>query len=106
METMEIESGPVWLFLLLRLIEFGLVLMMTILWLRAMQRTLEVCDPAVRTAQPSSVWLTLIPVFGFVWQFFINTRVSESLAREYHRRGWHSEEDRPGFELGAVACIM
>ncbi|HET6991265.1 MAG TPA: hypothetical protein VFJ43_08080 [Bacteroidia bacterium] len=102
----QVEGGSVWLFILLRLIEGALFLLMTILWLRSMQRAMEACHPVSRSGEPASVWLTLIPVFGFIWQFISNTKVSESLAREYHRRGWHSDEDRPGMELGIVAGVV
>lgn len=103
---MQVVGGSLWLFFLLKLIEGGLILLLTILWLRSMYRAMEVCHPISRSAEPGSVWLTLIPVFGFIWQFISNTRVSESLAREYHRRGWHSDEDRPGMELGIVSGVV
>jgi hypothetical protein len=103
---MQVIGGSFWLFVFLRLIEGSLFLLMTILWLRSMQRAIEACHPVSRSAEPGSVWLVLIPVFGFIWQFISNTRVSESLAREYHRRGWHSDEDRPGLELGVVCGII
>ncbi len=101
----EIGAG-LWLFVLLRFIEGALFLTMSILWFRSMQRSMSACNTVSRSAEPETVWLTLIPAFGLVWQFVCVIRVSDSLAREYHRRGWHSDEDRPGRELGIVACVV
>ncbi len=103
---MAILGGSIWLFLFLFFIEIAGFILMTVLWLRSMYRALESCHAVSRSAEPGSVWLTFIPVFGFFWMFITNTKVSESLAREYHRRGWHSDEDRPAMELGIVACVV
>lgn len=99
-------GGSIWLFVVLKLIEGALFLTMTIFWFRSMQRAMESCHPVSRGADPDSVWLCFIPIFGFFWQFICFTKVSESLAREYHRRGWYSDEDRPGKELGVVAGVI
>lgn len=99
-------GGPVWLYLLIRLTEVVLLIIMTCYWLRGMQRAMEACHPVSRSTEPGMVWLTLIPVFGFVWQFIASKNTAEALAREYHRRGWHSDEDRPGLELGAVTGVV
>ncbi len=103
---MEVLGGSIWLFVFLLLVESAGFLLMTVLWLRSMHRALESCHKVSRSTEPDSVWLIFIPVFGFFWMFIINTKVSESLAREYHRRGWHSDEDLPGKELGIVACVV
>src|SRR5688572_29776679 len=94
---------PLWLFVLLRLLEWGLVIMMTSFWLRSMQRTMERCHPASRTMPPVNVWLTFIPLFGFVWQFNACKNTGETIANEYTRRNWSYEEGRPGYEPGAIA---
>lgn len=103
---MTLIDGSSLLYVFLRLVELALLVTMTIFWLRSMQRALEACHPLSRNGEPGMVWLTFIPVFGLVWQFIATTRVSEALAREYHRRGWHSEEGRPGLELGTIACVL
>jgi hypothetical protein len=101
-----VAGGSVWLLLILFLIELGLFLTMSILWFRSMNRAMAACHPVSRSADPDSVWLCFIPVFGFFWQFICASRVSDSLAREYHRRGWHSDENRPALELGIVAGVV
>ncbi len=101
-----VDGGPVWLYLLGRLIEIGVVILFTVLWLVSEQRALQACEYSNRKMQPGQVWLTFIPLFGLVWQFIAVTKVSESLAQEYHTRGWKSDEGRPGIESGMIACSI
>lgn len=106
MGTVVVEGGPVWLYVLGRLVEIGLLIFFTSIWLLTMQRALDACIYSRRTIQPGQVWLTFIPLFGVVWQFIAVTRVSETLALEYNVRGWKSDESRPGIEAGIVACCV
>jgi hypothetical protein len=106
MSEAHIVGGSPFLLLFLIFIEIGLLITMTALWFRGMQKAMEACHPVSRSAEPESVWLTFIPLFGLVWQFVCVVRISDSIAREYHRRGWHSDEDRPGRELGIVAGVV
>jgi hypothetical protein len=101
-----LQGGPVWLYLLLRLIEITLLILMTSFWLRSMHRAIEACHPVSRATDPGTVWLTFIPLFGFVWQFIAVSRAGETLAREYDRRGWTREENRPGLETGTIAATL
>lgn len=101
-----VAGGSLWLLILLLLIEIGLFITISALWFRSMQRAMAACHPVSRSADPDSVWLNFIPVFGFFWIFICTSRISDSLAREYHRRGWHSDENRPAFELGIVAGVV
>jgi hypothetical protein len=101
-----VAGGSVWLLVLLLLIELGLFITMSVLWFRSMHRAMAACHPVSRSADPDSVWLNFIPVFGLVWIFICTSRISDSLAREYHRRGWHSDENRPALELGIVAGVV
>lgn len=98
--------GPAWLYFLLRVVEIGLLVMMTVFWLRAMHRSLEACNPVSRKIEAGLVWLVFIPFWGLVWQFICSRRVGESLAAEYRRRGWSNDEDCPGFEIGVVTGIV
>ena len=102
---MEVVGGPIWLYFLLRLIELAILITMTILWLREMQRSLEACNPVSRQLEPSLVWLTFIPLFGLVWQFICSKRVGDSLSREYYRRQWSNEEECPGNEQGIITAV-
>jgi hypothetical protein len=55
---------------------------------------------------PEQVWLSLIPLFGIVWQYFIVNRLADSLALEFSKRNIWTEEKRPGFNIGIVYCIL
>lgn len=88
------------------LLEFAALLAMTTYWLSSLQQALESVRPGIRSLNPSQVWLVYIPLFGLIWAFIVNTRVSESLAREYRQRGWSTDEARPGFEIGAIVCVL
>jgi hypothetical protein len=100
------EGLPIWMYFLMRLLEASLVIGVTVWWLNNIATSLSKVHRQVRSGQPAQVWLTLIPVFGLVWGFIVNTQVSESLAREYRRRGWDSDEARPGFEIGVMTVVI
>jgi hypothetical protein len=101
-----ITVGPVWLLFLLRVIELTTLLVVTIYWVNSMYKTLRAIPPVSRRTDPSMVWMIMVPFVGLIWQFVANAAVAESLAAEYRRRGWHLDENRPGFEQGVIACIV
>jgi hypothetical protein len=100
------QGLPPWMYFMMRLLEVALLVGMTAWWLNAVSAALNRVHRSVRSSEPNQVWLTLIPGFGLVWAFIMNTNVSESLAREYRRRGWHSDEARPGFETGTITAVL
>ncbi len=55
---------------------------------------------------PGQVWLSLIPLFGIVWQFIIVTRISESLRAEFDERQISVPEEKPGYGLGIAYCVL
>jgi hypothetical protein len=106
---MEVYSvgGPLWLYILLIVIEWAMLISMTALWLTSMQRAMEACHPISRKGHATGlVWLTFIPLFGIVWQYICITRTADTLANEYRRRNWSKEEDQPGMESGMVTAIV
>jgi len=54
---------------------------------------------------PSQVWLALIPLLNFVWQFLIVVRVASSLRSEFLRREIPLTEE-PGQTLGIAQCVL
>lgn len=106
MSTVVLEGGPFWLFILASLIELGVVILLTVIWCNSMERALRACDFSSRKMPLGQSWLIFVPLFGFIWQFVAVNRVSESLATEYHLRGWKSDEGRPGIETGLIACVV
>ena len=89
---------------LLFLIWIAVLLLPTIFFILTQQRALSKCSPANQTMSPGLAWLQIIPVFGFIWQFFVVSALANSLANEFRARGIQ-EEDRPGYGVGLAMCI-
>ena len=64
------------LLLLLVFLVSGLVFLIT------QFRTLDEIRPENQRVSPPKVWLQLIPVYGLVWQFFVISRISDSIRAE------------------------
>jgi lysylphosphatidylglycerol synthetase-like protein (DUF2156 family) len=80
-------------------------LLPTIFFLFTLQKALSRCEPGSRTMVPGQVWLCLVPVFNLIWTFFVVNAVSDSLHREFTRRGM-AEEPQPGRSLGMAFAIL
>lgn len=74
-------------------------------FLLIVSRALGRCRAENRTMSPGQVWLMFIPLFGFVWQFFIARRVPQSLRNEFQYRGLESRSDF-GQGVGMAACLF
>ena len=81
-------------------------LIIAICFLLTLSKALTRCSPRNRTMEPGQVWLNLIPLFNIVWQFITISRVGESLANEFHDRGWDRGGDDYGKSVGLTYCIM
>lgn len=90
-----------WVFLLIGGI--GL-LVFFILTLVAAMNCLDQCRRRNREMEPGMVWLSLIPLFGYVWSYFVVIRVEEALTLEYKSRGLRRPKDF-GQPLGLAALI-
>lgn len=106
MKTVVVEGGPIWLLILLLVIQWGIAIGFLVLWAASMSRALKACSASNRSMDAGSPWLILIPVFGLVWQFIAVKQTAESLAREYHHRGWMPGEGRPGIETGMITASV
>ncbi len=76
-----------------------------VFYLLTLQKALSRCAPENRAMNPGLVWLTLIPLFNLVWQFFVVINIAKSLAAEFQKRGLAVEEPKPGYTLGIVMCV-
>jgi hypothetical protein len=85
---------------------FGISLIPMIFFLLTLQNTLNAISFENRKMEPSLVWLSLIPLFGLVWQFIIVDRMAGSLQAEFAKRGMATEEVRPGNSIGLAYCIL
>ena len=86
------------------LIWIAVLILPTVFFILTQQRALSKCSPANQTMSPGLAWLQIIPLFGFVWQFFVVSAVANSLGNEFRTRGM-MEEDKPGYGVGLAMCI-
>ena len=84
----------------------GLPIQASFLW--TLHRTLQRCAPENRTLSPGLVWLSLIPLFGYFWQFVIVSRIDDSLRREFISRskGMPMPQQNYGYGIGITMCIL
>ncbi len=85
---------------------FGISLVPMIFFLLTLQNTLNAISFENRKMEPGLVWLSLIPIFGLVWQFMVVDRMAGSLQAEFAKRGVAIEEARPGNSIGLAYCIL
>jgi|SRR5438093_4312572 len=90
-----------------------------IIFLITQQNTLKAIQPQNRLMEPGKVWLQLIPLFGFIWQFFVVARIAGSLQKELVAQGTFSFEiahevekkiynidKKPTYNIGITYCIL
>lgn len=83
----------------------------SIFFLLTLQKALTRVASERRTMNPPMVWLSLIPLFNVVWNFFIVIALSKSLGAELTARNI-AHEAEPGKTMGliwaglAAACLI
>lgn len=77
-----------------------------IFYLLTLQNTFKAISDENRKMQPGEVWLSLIPIFGYIWQFFIVTKMADSLSAELKTKGIEHSEERPAYNIGLIYCIL
>lgn len=85
---------------------FAIALLPTIFFLLTLHRTFDEISLKNRLMPSAQVWLTLIPIFGTIWQFIIVAKMADSLQKEFELRGLESKEARPGYSIGMAYCIL
>ena len=65
------------------LVVFILLVIPYIFFLLAQQSILKAIQPQNRLMQPGEVWFQLIPLFGWIWQFTVVSRIADSICNEY-----------------------
>lgn len=100
--------GPQEVIVILALIGgvFIVSLIPLIFYLITLQNTLNAISIENRRMTPGQVWLSLIPLFGLIWQIIIVTRLAESLKDEFAKRGIKTEEELPGRAIGLAYSIL
>ena len=92
--------------LILILVILCISILPLIFYLLTLQNTLEKISVENRKMNPGEVWLSLIPVFGFIWQFFIVMKMADSLKAEFAKLNIPIIEDKPGYSIGLAYCIL
>lgn len=100
------KIGPTELFLLVPIVLLTFSFIPLIFYLLTLQNTLSEVSQENRRMQPGQVWLTLIPVFGVIWQFIIVNNLADSLKAEFSKRNIINNENRPGISIGLTYCIL
>lgn len=106
MDLVTADSGLIGWMILMFLFAFGIVLIIGIFFLLTLQNTLKQCAPNNQFMPPGQVWLSLIPLFSYYWNFKVITAVADSLAAEFHTRGMQRENQRPGYQVGMAYCVL
>lgn len=87
------------------LILLGVFLLPYIFYLITLQNTLKAVSPENRTMEPGMVWLLFIPLFSWIWHFFVVTRIADSVQAELAKKGVATSE-RPAYGVGLAMCIL
>lgn len=86
------------------LVFLAIIVAIKVFYLLTLYRALNRCSPESRAMDPALVWLSFIPCFSLVWNFFIVINVGKSLGVEFKKRGIVAE-DQPGQAIGLAMCI-
>lgn len=91
---------------MLVLVMLGLLLLPTIFYFLSLQRALEAVSEQNRQMPSGQVWLSLIPLFNFVWMFFVVNKIAESFALECYRLNIPTTEMKPTHGIGNAKNIL
>ena len=83
-----------------------LLLLPTIFYLITLQKALEAISVENRQMPPGQIWLSLIPLFNFVWMFFVVNKIAESFQLECYRLNITTTELKPTYGIGTAKNIL
>jgi hypothetical protein len=97
----------------IQLILFLAFLIPAICFFVTQYQTVQLIQPQFRRLHPGQVWFQLIPIFGLIWQFFVITRLSDSIRNQLAApvedlvfTEETSTDNRPTFMLGITYAIL
>lgn len=76
-----------------------------IFFLLTLQNTVRLVNPVNQHMKPEQVWLMFIPVFNFLWVFWMIAGVADSVEDELRARGMPAPLHRPGYNVGLGYAI-
>ncbi len=91
---------------LLALLLIGLFLVPTILFFISLQKALEAVSLENRQMPPAQVWLCMIPLFNFIWMFFVVNKIADSFQLECYRLNIPTKELKPTKGIGQAKNIL
>ena len=91
---------------ILVLVMLILLLIPTILYLITLQKALEAVSAENRQMPPGQVWFSLIPLFNFVWMFFVVNKIADSFQLECYRLNIPTTELKPTKGTGSAKNIL
>ena len=83
----------------------AVALVIAIFYLLTLQKALSRVSPQNRLMEPAMVWLSLVPCFNLIWQFFVAQRVPDSLRNEFRSRGRDDGSDY-GKSIGLTVAVL
>src|SRR5882672_7270022 len=104
---MELQPGAEDALVIFGFLCFALIvaLAVAVFYLLTLQKALSRVARHNRLLEPGLVWLSLIPLIGLVWSFFIATRVPDSLRKEFRERGMDDFTDY-GKRIGLANAVL
>ena len=76
-----------------------------ILFLVTLQNTVAAVDRRNRHLNPGQVFLMLIPIFNYLWVYWMVTRIADSIEDELRARKMPTPLNRPGYNVGLGYAI-
>ena len=90
----------------LTLLFLAAFLVPTIFYLISLQKALEAVSPENRQMPPGQVWLSLIPLFNFVWMFYVVNKIADSFQLECYRLHIPTSEIKPTKGVGSAQNML
>jgi hypothetical protein len=81
-------------------------LVISIFYLLSLQKALDAVDPMCRKMPSGQVWLLLIPIFNWIWQFVVVSKIADSFKAEFERLNVPVQEERPTYNIGLTKNIL
>jgi hypothetical protein len=98
---------------LIQVLLFLAMVIPTIFFIFTQKRTLELIRPENRKIPTGQVWFQLIPLFGFIWQFYVIIKISDSIRDELNTPVDDSifseiavQQHRPVFSAGILYATL
>ncbi len=91
---------------LLVLLMVVLFLIPTIFYFITLQKALEAVSPENRQMPPGQVWLCMIPLFNFIWMFFVVNKIADSFQLECYRLNIPTKEIKPTKGIGSAKNML